>query len=57
MPSQIIAAAILLLVVVLAAGLLSIFMGMHWLGLAIVILASVAYGVFLGKSRHTGTTE
>lgn len=57
MPSQMIAASVFLLVVVLSAGALSGVMGMHWLGLAIVVVASVLYGVFLGRSRHTGTTK
>ncbi len=57
MSSQIIAASVFLLVMVLATGSLSIVMGMYWLGLAILVVACILYGVFLGKSRQTRTTK
>ncbi len=57
MPSQIIAASLFLLVVVLSASALSGVMGMHWVGLVISVVTSVLYGMFLGRSRQTGTTK
>ncbi len=55
MSSQKVPGSVFLLV--LASGSLIIVSGMHWFGLAIVIVASVIYGVFLGKSGQIGTTK
>lgn len=55
MTPKTLAPILFLLVVILAGGSLIVVAGMHWLGVAVLVAASVIYGVFLGKSRQTGT--